>query len=188
MLQKRKKIGGDSIVEENVWKKGIYIDNAGLILLAPCVPPLFEKLGWIENGIFKNQDFQERAVHLLQYVVGLPDHNEEHFLPLNKILCGLEIQYPIQLDIEISKEEKNEADQFINAMIKHWSALKNTSKVGLQETYLKRNGKLLLKDDQSWNLVVENKTLDILINKLPWGFSIIKHKWMNSIIKTEWFY
>ena len=166
----------------------IYLHNAGLILLAPAIAPLFDKLGYIQKGQFKNNVVQTRAIHVLQYMVGRESQPAEFLLPLNKIICGLSIKEPIERTIELTEIEKKETLVFIESMIHHWSVLKTTSAQGLQDAFLQRKGKLVFKEDQCWHLKVEHKTLDILLNKLPWGFAIIKHPWMTHMLKTEWVY
>jgi len=35
-------------------------------------------------------------------------------------------------------------------------------------------------------LYIEEKTIDILLDKLPWNLSIIKLKWMDEILTVHW--
>ena len=47
----------------------IYIGNAGAVLVAPYLPHLFERLGYVEQGRFRSRDVAEHAVHCVQYLV-----------------------------------------------------------------------------------------------------------------------
>ena len=125
------------------------------------------------------------AVHALQYLVTGKQHPEEFYLPLNKILCGMDVSSTLPQDIELTEDCKTACDDLLGAVIGHWTALKNTSPEGLQETFLNREGKLTFKDGQ-WTLVVERKTIDILMDRIPWSISMIKHSWMKQMINTEW--
>ena len=50
-------------------QEGIHINNGGLVILAPFFEAFFfRKLGLLEKGQFVDQDHQERAVLLLQYL------------------------------------------------------------------------------------------------------------------------
>ena len=144
---------------------------------------------YLNKGQFKNFQQQTRAIHLLQYMVGRASAPAEFLMPLNKVICGVALEKSIERYIELTATEREETDFFLESMIQHWSALKSTSVPGLQEAFLQRKGKLFFKEeDQCWHLKVEHKTLDLLLNKLPWGFGIIKHPWMNHMLKTEWVY
>ena len=47
----------------------IFVANAGMVMLWPFLPALFNNLGYMEERIFIDRDAQERAVHLLQYIM-----------------------------------------------------------------------------------------------------------------------
>ena len=87
--------------------------------------------------------------------------------------------------ITITKEEKKEANNLLQAVIEHWGALGGTSPDGLREGFLTRQGKLE-KEQTGWRLYVEQKTLDILLDRLPWNLSLIKLPWMKELLKVEW--
>lgn len=166
-------------------EQSIFIDNAGLVLLAPYVQLFFEALQFTKENTFVSQDTQERAVHVLQYLATREENPEEHVLLLNKILCNLLIQNPIERFITLADEEKEESEHLLKSVIRNWGGLGNTSPDGLREGFLKRTAKLSYKDDH-WLLQVERKSIDILLEKLPWGFSIIKLPWMQTTLHTEW--
>jgi hypothetical protein len=63
--------------------------------------------------------------------------------------------------------------------------LKNTSVNGLRETFLKRDG-ILSRQENNWRLQVEQKTLDVLLDSIPWGFSTISLPWNGYLIFVEW--
>ncbi len=70
-------------------------------------------------------------------------------------------------------------------MIAHWGILGNTSVRGLRESFLQREGRLRRKDG-GWQLLVQSRAFDMLLDKLPWGFSVIRHPWMESTVHVEW--
>lgn len=164
-----------------------YINNSGLVLIHPFLVKLFENNGYTENGEWVSEKHQQRAIALMQYAVTGKEEYPEFLLMLNKILCGYEISDSLPADIMLSEFEKNEADELLSSVIGHWTALKKTTVNGLQETFLIRNGKLR-HDTGGWILIVEVNTADILINKLPWGISIIKLPWMKEMMRVEWSY
>jgi hypothetical protein len=63
--------------------------------------------------------------------------------------------------------------------------LGQTSVAGLRESFLQREGCLSRKDD-AWQLLVETRSYDMLLDRLPWGFATIKYSWMPGAIRVDW--
>lgn len=84
------------------------------------MPRLFSTLGLTEAGRFKNAEAAERAVHLLQCVVGGPSDTPEAMLGLNKILCGVPATTAIALEITITDQERDTVEMMLRAIIEHW--------------------------------------------------------------------
>jgi len=164
-----------------------FITNSGLVLLQPFLGSLFTNTGYIENNEWMNDEVQQRAVALTQYLMTGRDEFPEFDLLLNKLMCNYAFEKTLPFDLVLSDYEKGEADDLLQSVVKHWTALKNTSVEGLRNTFFLRNGKLV-KDESGWLLQVEQKTVDILLNKLPWGFSMVKLPWMADLLRVEWNY
>ena len=75
--------------------------------------------------------------------------------------------------------------RLLTAVIEHWEALKGASIEAVQNTFLLREGKVTKKEGQ-WLVQVERTGVDILLEKLPWNYSILKLPWLNELIYTEW--
>jgi len=163
-------------------QEGIYIDNAGAVLFAAFLPALFRQLEIENNGLILKP---ELAALLVQYCVTGNSNVAEYELVLPKILCGIDIESPVNTNIQLTAEQMNEADRMLQALIEHWAALKNTSIHGLRESFLKRSGKLSI-ENNNWLIQVEQTSYDILMQHLPWGISMIKLPWMNKLLITEW--
>ena len=168
-------------------KKGeqLYIYNAGLALIWPFVGTLFTKLGYIKDKQFTDKSKQFRAVHLLQYIIDGGDTSPEFVLVFNKLICGMPLSDPLDMFVTLTDEEKKEADQFLESIKNKWKEMKNTSLATFRDSFLKRDGTLTF-DEKNWKLKVESKPIDVLLRKLPWGFSLIKFHWIDYIIFVEW--
>lgn len=167
--------------------ESIFIQNAGLILLHPFLGNLFTACGLMENEKFTNNEASNKAVHLLQYLVNGQTEMPEYFLTLNKILCGLPHEEHIDRFTKLSARECEESLELLQAAIQHWDVLKGSSPQALQETFLQRTGKLSFNAaDKYWKLQVEKKGVDILLEKIPWGYSYIQLPWMEFPLVTEW--
>jgi hypothetical protein len=90
--------------------------------------------------------------------------------------------------MELTESETDEAEALLKAVIRYWEALRNTGINGLRGEFLLRFGKLSVRSDGDWLLQVEAKTVDILLNQLPWGISMIKLPWMQKMLWVEWSY
>jgi hypothetical protein len=168
----------------------IFIGNAGLVLLNPYLPALFERLGLITKNEedlprIEGVEAQSRAVHLLQYMADGRTDAPEPELVLNKLLSGVAVAQPIEASIVPTEAEIETCNGLMHAVIANWTIIKNTSIEGLRETFLQREGRLKHGDDR-WDLHVQRKGLDVLVDQIPWTFSMIYHRWMADPIHVTW--
>ncbi|MEN2399213.1 contractile injection system tape measure protein [Flavobacterium sp. MC2016-06] len=168
-------------------KQGISIRNAGAVLLSSYIVMLFERLNLVHDNEFISTEKQLNAVQYLQYVITGLSKTEEAFLPLNKVLCGLPLDHAVPDEIEISKENEQLINGLINAVIAYWPAIGDCSIDGFRGNWLVRDG-ILLELEERWELTVDKRAYDILINKSPFAFSIIKYPWMNKPLHVNWPY
>lgn len=163
----------------------LLVNNAGLVLIGPYMPRLFSMLGLTDSGRFRDMQAAERAVHLLQCVLGGPPDTPEALLGLNKILCGVPSGFAIAREVAITEQERDTIDMMLRAIIEHWKTIGNTSPDGLRQSFLQRGGRMHIKDD-AWQLQVAPGTFDMLLDSIPWSFSIIKHPWMERAVHVNW--
>ncbi|MEX2512677.1 MAG: contractile injection system tape measure protein [Cyclobacteriaceae bacterium] len=163
----------------------ILIPDSGLVLLHPFLPRLFEYCGWLNENKFLNDEARTRAIKTLHYLAAGNEDAPEFVLMLPKLLCGIPLRWPPEPVLPLTDAEKASCDEMLIQVISHWTALRNTSPAGLRETFLRRQGKLFVTDER-WRLEVQRKTEDILLNRLPWGFSIIKFSWMPLPLSVSW--
>jgi hypothetical protein len=181
-LKKKARLLGE---EEEIPYGESNVLNAGLVIIAPYIQRLFNILELTRDGAFVSNDAAERAVHLLQYVVTAEQATPEYRLALNKLLCGIHGGVPIVAGIEITEHEKTVIEQMLNGVIAHWSALGKTSIAGLRQTFLAREGQLSFVDE-SWQLRIPSSSFDMLLDRLPWSFAMIKYPWMRAPLHVTW--
>lgn len=165
--------------------EGIFVQQAGSVLLHPFLGPFFDRLKLTKAGAFTDLVAQQKALCLVHYLCTGAGKAEEHELVIPKILCGYPLKKPVRKGVRLTKKEKDEAEHLLEELIRQWEKLKNTSPTGLRDGFLQRGGKLLTKNDL-WCIQVEANTIDILLDHLPWNLSIIKLPWMKDIIRVEW--
>lgn len=163
--------------------EGVYVDNAGLVLLHPFLPQLFTASACLQDyKIVKTG----RALGLLHYLATGEPTAYEYDLVLPKVLCNIDLPMPVETLTELSLEERSEADELLTAVVKHWDILRNTSIDSLRGTFILRPGKLIRRGDGDWQLHVEYRSCDILLDSLPWNIATIKLPWMQNLLWVEW--
>lgn len=165
--------------------EALYLQNAGMVVLWPFFTQLFKGLGLTEKQHFIDTEKRYRAIHLLQYLACGTTADNEYVLGLNKLLCGLPLGEPLPQHLPLLKEEKAAAEALIAAATSHWEVIRNTSVKGFREAFLMREGKLSRKNGQPL-LQVEQKSYDMVMDKLPWAISVVKLPWMPEALFVEW--
>lgn len=168
----------------------VYIANAGLVLLNSYLPTLFSRLGLLTAGAEGRPrgaglKAASRAVHLLQYLATGRLDTPEPALALNKLLAGFPLCAPVAPAITPFEADLEICDGLLAAMIANWPAIRNTSVDGLREIFLQREGRLEPVDDH-WHLTVQRETIDFLVDRAPWTFAVISHRWMPGPIRVAW--
>ncbi|WP_373496450.1 contractile injection system tape measure protein [Aquiflexum sp.] len=163
----------------------IFIENAGMVLLHPFLLPFFENINLTRENKFLSQKWKNQAIQVLEYCTWGENGHKENYLPLNKILCGMNPEAVWERESEVTDNSKMECEELLKEVIKHWAALKNTGINGLRETFLQRPGRLS-HGQNGWKLTVEQKAVDVLLGSLPWGIGIIKLPWMPEMLFVEW--
>ncbi|MFT5821026.1 MAG: hypothetical protein ACI8ZM_002275 [Crocinitomix sp.] len=171
--------------EPELFETGAEFGYAGAVILWPMLTTFFKNRNLIEGKNFKDEAARNMALQLLNYLVSGYDEIPEFEMPLNKILCGIPIQEVIIFDSELTEDDKAEANTLLEHVIANWSVLKNTSPRGLRDGFICRKGELI-ELEENWQLTVEQKGIDIIMNKLPWGYSMIKLSWMDKILQVQW--
>jgi len=163
----------------------LVVRHAGLVLLIPFLKTLLVNMELLQGNQWKNQESVYKGIHLLKFLCTGLEKVPEYNLTLEKVVCGFSVTEPIPINVPLDDKEKKECEMLLQSVIEHWKALKNTSIQGLRETFLKRDG-LLRKVDKGWLLQVERKTLDVLLDSIPWGYSTFHLSWNEQIIFVEW--
>lgn len=160
-----------------------YVKNAGLIIVHPYLTHFFKNCGLLDdnNTIID----QEVAVHALHYLATKKEQQLENYMVFEKFLCGVPIQKTIQRHIVLSDYIKEQAEELLQSVIENWGALNNASTDLICHEFLQREGKLSFKEDNP-KIVIERKTQDILVDKLPWGIGICRLPWLDHLVFTNW--
>lgn len=164
-----------------------YVQAAGVVLFHPFLPRFFENLGLYQDGGFVDEPSRQRAVCLLHHLATGESHTPEYSLVLEKLLCGMPFNLPLDHRFELDAAERSESENLIDTAIGHWSALGRCSAQWLREMFLLRDGKLERRET-GWHLLVERKAQDLLLDKLPhgWGLGMVRLPWMDELLHIDW--
>ncbi|MDI3319776.1 contractile injection system tape measure protein [Pinibacter soli] len=163
----------------------LYVHNAGLVILHPFLPALFAELGLWINKEWKDEAAQHTAVRVLEYLATGNHESDEFNLSFNKIICGIPLSTALLPAEVLAATTMTECDDMLRQVIQHWNKMSNTSVSVFRETFLQRNGRMQ-KIESGWQLHVERKGVDILIDGLPWGIGIIVLSWTKDQVHVEW--
>ncbi len=178
-------IGSGELRVESIDEEGLFVQYAGIVLIHPFLSTLFKRLQWVKEGKFEDDKSKQKALHLLHYAATGREEAEEYELVVPKILCNWPLAMPIERDVELNKNELDETDRMLIAVIEQWPVLQNTSADGLREGFLQRKGKYFKRNDKRY-LQIESASIDVLLDQLPWNMGIIKLPWMKNMLWVEW--
>ena len=162
-----------------------YVENSGLILLSPFLKQYFERLQYMAEGVFLSEVYQNRALYLLQYLGYAHIDFPENALLLNKILVGMPLTHPVKPIATMTQDEIALSDSLLRGFISNWPGMENTTPIGVQETFLQREGIVTI-DQAAYSLVVERMTLDVLMENIPWDFNLIASPWLRNPLHVTW--
>ena len=169
----------------HVLEEELFLQQAGLVLAHPYLLPLFQKLDWIQHKRFLSSLHQAKAIHLLYFLATKEQTPGEEELALPKILCGWPLKMPLEREVFLEEKTLKEGQVLLEAILENWGALGKSSPMALREGFFQREGKLS-PSSLGWTLTVEQHSIDILLDHLPWGIGMIKLPWMKKILQVQW--
>ena len=107
----------------------------------------------------------------------------EDDLILNKILCGVELDFVVDRSMSLNTDEVNICNSLMKNIISKWGKIKSID--SLREWFLVRQG-ILVENDNSYLLNVNKKPQDLLLKDLPWKLNMISSKLIKKRIKIIW--
>lgn len=173
-------------VLEKTGSVSIYVRNAGLVLLAPFFPRLFDKMNLLDDKKRLTERVHKiKAIYAIQYLVTGEEKQPEYELFLNKLLTGYEPVNSFPSFDGIEEKNQQILVSLLNGVRQNWSQMKNTSVEGFRASFLQREGVLEEQEDR-WFLTVDPRAYDLLLDTLPWSYSPIKFPWMMKPLYVKW--
>lgn len=161
------------------------LKNIGVILLHPFLNEMFIKLDLIKGSAFKTHKTRSKGVLLIHYLASGKEDISLDEMEFPMLFCDFPANLQLDLSTKLSQRDKEESNRVIQVAIEHWKALKTTSPNGLRSGFLMRNGNLK-KGKNNWKILMEKKSIDVLLDQLPWNLHMIKLPWQNHFWTVEW--
>ncbi|NHB60500.1 contractile injection system tape measure protein [Photorhabdus sp. RW14-46] len=160
------------------------ISNAGILILWPMLPALFNQLDLLEEKKFIHQQAQFRAVDFLDYLIWGDEEGLVERKTLNKVLCGLMIDEETQ-SILVEPEKQLIIAQWLDVIIAQLPGWKKLSRNDVRQLFLQRPGELLI-DKQEIKITLQHQPFDLLLADWPWPLNIVKLPWLNCPLQVDW--
>ncbi|MGV8000595.1 contractile injection system tape measure protein [Photorhabdus temperata subsp. temperata] len=160
------------------------VNNAGILILWPMLPTLFNQLGLLEAQKFIHHQAQFNAVDLLDYLIWSTEEKPTERKALNYVLCGLMADKDIQ-SIPIEPEKQLIIDQWLDAVIRQLPGWKKLSRNDVRQLFLQRPGELLA-DEQAIKITIQHQPFDALLADWPWPLNIAKLPWLDRPLRIDW--
>ena len=162
--------------------------SAGLCLISPWFPRLFDMLGYLceDKKAFKDTASKIRAVFLLQYLA-CPEEKKyrETELAFNRLLVALPMHIPLPERLPLTDDEKQTAESMLEGVKANWKQMSGTSVAGFRQSFIARSG-TLEEQDEKWMLTVNEQAFDILLDTVPWSFRQIRFSWLKKYVEVVW--
>ncbi|MEC5158287.1 contractile injection system tape measure protein [Chryseobacterium sp. MP_3.2] len=161
------------------------LPHCGIIFLHPYINLLFSNLELLENKKFKSHDTQIKAVQLLYFLANSKiDSPPQLELEIFRRLIGISSEEMISFPKNLTAIEKKECIFLLESFIDNWAALKNCNVEIVQKHFLRKQG-VILEIDETFEIVLEKNSTDLLLNTIPFSYSFVKVPWLNHFITTR---
>lgn len=164
-------------------EKGFIANHAGLLLLHPFMKAFCER--WELLNEDKSLKDADKMAHILHFMATGQEQNSEFELTFEKYICGLNEDHVVDRNHVISDEMKEGIEELLKAVLSYWDALKSSSTGLLRNEFLKRPARIIAQDNEI-HLTFERKSIDLLIDKIPWTIGFLKLPWRKEMIHIEW--
>ena len=144
-------------------------------------------MNYMKNKKFINDEDQNRAVMLSQYLVTGSTTILEEDIVLNKILFGLRPNKYVDCKIELKENELQMCDLLLNSVLQNWPQMSNTQVETFRESFLKREGVLNKTETDDYELTVKKESFDVILETIPWNINRIQTIFMKNKITVEWY-
>jgi hypothetical protein len=164
----------------------LYVDDAGLVILWPFLDRFFVRVGLLDlDRRFIDEQARMQAIALLSQLAFEDPEPPEFRLPLAKLLCGLSPEDLFMLERPLVPEQIAECERLLTAVIENAPILRDTSIASFRANFLQRPASLSIQEG-AWQLEVEERPHDLVLERFGWSWSWVKLAWMPDPLFVRW--
>lgn len=160
-------------------------NTAGLVLLWPFLPTLFERLELLGPAQSLPEAHVPKAAQILRHISHGDGHLDVTQDQLILTLVGQAAPLDNLTNFDVTSSEQELVQSLLRSVIAQWSQLGETSVEGFRESFLRRSGLLRFAGGEV-HLSVESAAYDMLLDALPWAYSPCILRWARMPIHVEW--
>ncbi|WP_445494067.1 contractile injection system tape measure protein [Photorhabdus sp. SF281] len=160
------------------------VNNAGILILWPMLPALFNQLGLLEGKKFIHRQAQYHAVNFLDYLIWGTEETPAECKRLNNVLCGLMINENTE-SISVEPEKQLITEQWLDTVITQLPGWKKLSRNDVRQLFLQRPGELLA-NEQEIKITIQPQPFDALLTEWLWPLNIAKLPWLDRSLLIDW--
>ncbi|WP_387692478.1 contractile injection system tape measure protein [Photorhabdus sp. RM71S] len=160
------------------------VSNAGILILWPMLPTLFNQLGLLEKQKFIHRQAQFSAVNFLDALIWGTEETPAERKRVNNVLCGLTADENSE-SISLEPEKQLITAQWLDTVIAQLPGWKKLSRNDVRQLFLQRPGELLI-NDQEINITIQQQPFDALLADWPWPLNIAKLPWLDHPLLIDW--
>ncbi|OCA54323.1 contractile injection system tape measure protein [Photorhabdus namnaonensis] len=160
------------------------VNNAGILVLWPMLPALFNQFGLLEEQKFIHRQAPFSAINFLNYLTWGNEEIQTELNILNNVLCGLMADEVIQLT-PLELEKQLIIDQWLDAIISQLPGWEKLSRNDARQLFLQRSGELLI-NEKEIKITIKHQPFDVLLADWPWPLNIAKFPWLDRHLLIDW--
>ncbi|MCA6219043.1 contractile injection system tape measure protein [Photorhabdus antumapuensis] len=162
------------------------VSNAGVLILWPMLPSLFNQLGLLEKQKFIHRQARFSAVNFLDHLIWGTEETPAERKRLNNVLCGLTADENSE-SISLEPEKQLITAQWLDTVIAQLPGWKKLSRNDVRQLFLQRPGELLI-NDQEIKITIQQQPFDALLADWPWPWplNIAKLPWLDHALLIDW--
>jgi hypothetical protein len=163
----------------------LWADDAGLLLLWPFLPTLFQRCGWLDDQQqWRDEGCQAKAWRALSQLMGRSEDHDGGYSA--RLLVGLDADALVDAP-PLGATEHAELDALVVAIEQRWAeglpAMRLES--GIRPLFMRRTGRWR-QGLGCWQLHVELAAQDALLSRLAWPLGIVRLPWLDHLIDVNW--
>ncbi|TDB53520.1 contractile injection system tape measure protein [Photorhabdus luminescens] len=160
------------------------VSNAGILILWPMLPALFNQLGLLDKQKFIHRQAQFSAVNFLDNLIWGTEETPVERKRLNNVLFGLMVNDNME-SISLEPEKQLITAQWLDTVIAQLPGWRKLSRNDVRQLFLQRPGELLI-NEQEIKITIQQQPFDTLLADWPWPLNIANLPWLDHPLLIDW--